>query len=188
MQERFRKSPDNLEPETFPKPYRSFVAPNDEIELHGPKSPALRVVKRMAAHAASYASTGGCRRGDITAIRDMRTAAFLIWMQKVRPDDGSAILGCKNDVTIRKPVTQRLFTAQITGQRVRFSRTNDRFQNCPNRICVLRKTSFTNCHHKEKRKSRNLTQKRSLREIFFSICLSRSSRRTILQRPADRSE
>src|SRR5580704_15125593 len=101
----------------------------------------------MATHPPGYTSSGSRCCGHIPAVRHMRSAAFLIWVHKVSADNLPFIVGDKYFVSVREPVVQSFFAGQITSQGVRLSGPNHWFQNCPNRIRILRTVSLTNCQH-----------------------------------------
>src|SRR5229473_8690376 len=77
MLEDFGKAANDFEAKTFPQPNGALVGTYDEIELHGAETTLPRALQRVCTHRASHAASGRVRSGHVSAIRNVRAAAFL---------------------------------------------------------------------------------------------------------------
>src|SRR5271168_2587275 len=98
MKKRFRKPSGDLKPERLPKPDRAFIAADHKIKLHRAEPPPGGVFQRMQAHGSRYAAAGGVGRGDVAAVSDVGTAAFLVGVQEISAEDGGVFFRDKNVV------------------------------------------------------------------------------------------
>ena len=73
-----------------------------KIELHGSKLAFLCVFERMTAHLSCYSASGSCCSSYVATVRHW-TAAFLIWMQKVRADHLAIVICHEYVVPIAEP-------------------------------------------------------------------------------------
>ena len=113
MVENLRKAADNREAETLPQSDRAFVAADDKIELHGAETALPCAFERVRAHRASYATADRVRRGHVTAIRNVRTAPFLISLEEIRTDDIAVVFRDKDFVAWRTPVGEGAFPIHV---------------------------------------------------------------------------
>src|SRR5215469_2729099 len=92
----------------------------------------------MRTHGAAYSAARGFWRRHVTAIRHVGTSTVLVRSQVVRAQNRLAIFGNEDLVLVREPISQCVFSAQISWQRICVARPKYRFENRPNSITIAR--------------------------------------------------
>jgi hypothetical protein len=78
MLEGVGQSADDMEAAALPQPDRTFVAADDEVELHRPEAKCSGSLDRVGTHRACDAAPCSGRRDDIAAVRDMGAASLIV--------------------------------------------------------------------------------------------------------------
>jgi hypothetical protein len=136
--EALRNRSDKVESQVTPKLYRAFVGTDHTVELHGSKASSSRTPQRVLAHRRCNAPADRVRRGHITAVGDVGTAAPLIRVQIIGSGHQFVRLCDEYLVIGGKPVCQRVGSAPVTWQRIGFACPQYGFDYAPNGVGVCK--------------------------------------------------
>lgn len=101
MLETLRNRSDNVESKMTPKLDRAFVGTDHTVELHGPEASRSRVTQRVLAHRRCNTPADRVRRGYITAVGDVGTAAPLVRVQIISSHH-QFVRSCDEHLVIRE--------------------------------------------------------------------------------------
>src|ERR1700683_2635076 len=138
MSKRRGYAADDIKSETLPQVNGTLVRSDHKIELHRVEAAPTSVIQRVRAHGTGHAASRRRWGSDVAAVGDVRATAALIRLQKVSAQYGSVFFRNEDLVSRRHPIGQSFFATHVCGQRIRFSGTDRRFENVPDRVCVGR--------------------------------------------------
>src|SRR5215469_16047930 len=131
-----RQAADGFKAKASPQFDRARIAAYYEVELHPAKATFPRAFERMQAHRPRNSASLRRSRGDIPAIRDVRSATLLVRFQEISPQQVAVFLPNKDFLLGRKPEGKRLFSVHVPRQRVGFPGADHRLQNNPDCIAI----------------------------------------------------
>ena len=126
---------DDIKAISQPCLHRARIAGNNEIELHGPISPGLRMVERVFQHGPANARALGALGADIAAVGNMVAAAALVGTDEIGPEYRAAALRNKHLVVAAEPKGKGIFPGDIARNWIGKAGAKCWFQDRPD--CVF---------------------------------------------------
>lgn len=123
-----RQPPNHVKAVTLPQPHCAHVARHDKIELHGSKACTARLCEGMLEQCCPNSTDGAGK----PAVTNVRTAASLVWGQKVRAHNFSFSCGRhKRAVRASTPVVESIQLRHVPWHAVRLASRKDGLQDAP---------------------------------------------------------